>query len=282
MGEEKALRTRGKDVAGFGAWEEAGSLGVTCGKQGGRSTRTARPPPRQPLQAQLRQVPPQTNPGPVRRSRWLLAPCLAGPPRRPANLLPHPGAPLPPGRRTHDALGHGGRSCLRVGAPGCRRLSPQRPRSPGLGLSPGPGLPPPPPPPLQLRLPAPPAADVQCFAQRTPPGKHRRETRFRAPPPPPRQRPRACANRAAHTSAPPITGSEDVCKRDLLLNVSNNTEKPQEERASICHTHPKKAIAIEGILYRLHNFPAIRWSSFCISFVTSCVRFEGADIMEIF
>lgn len=39
------------------------------------------------------------------------------------------------------------------------------------------------------------SADVRCFAQHTPPGGERGETRFR-----PRQRPRACASGAAHPS----------------------------------------------------------------------------------
>lgn len=203
MGEEKALRTGGKDVTGFWAWEEAKVPRSNLRQQrGGRplhSDRSASYPSTSPGSATAGTA---TNPGLVRRRRWRRAPSRAGPPRRPANLLPHPGAPLPPGRRTHDALGHGGRSCLRIRAPGCRRLPPQRPRSPDLGLSPSTGLPPPPPPPIQLHLPAPPAADVLCFAQRTPPGEHRGETRFR-----PRQRPRACACGAAHTSAPPIPGS---------------------------------------------------------------------------
>lgn len=115
-------------------------------------------------------------PGPLARSgqdrqkpRASAEDVARGPPRTPANLLPHPGAPLSPGRRTHDALGHDGRSCLRARAPGHRRrLWPHRPHSPGPGLSPG--LPPSPPPPLQLRRPAPPAADVRCVAQHGPPG----------------------------------------------------------------------------------------------------------------
>lgn len=147
-----------KDVTGFGAWEEAEVPQSNLRQQGRRrplhSERSASFPPASPGSARAGT---SSKPGRVRRNRRLRAPSSAGPPRTPANLLPHPGAPLPPGRRTHDALGHGGRSCLRARAPGSRRLSPQGPRSPGLGLGLSPGLPPPPPPPLQLRRPAPPA-----------------------------------------------------------------------------------------------------------------------------
>jgi hypothetical protein len=92
-------------------------------------------------------------------------------------MLPHPGA-LPPGRPTHDALGHGGRSRVRARAPGCRRLPPHGPRSPDPGLSPGPGLPPPPPPPLQLRRPAATAA-TSCASPDALPRPRGRATRFR-------------------------------------------------------------------------------------------------------
>lgn len=60
MGEEKALRTGGKDVTGFWAWEEA-KVPRSNREEGGRSTQTARPPTRQPLRAQLQQEPPQTQ-----------------------------------------------------------------------------------------------------------------------------------------------------------------------------------------------------------------------------
>lgn len=144
-----------KDVTGFGAWEEAEVPQSNLRQQRRRPLHSDGPdsfPPASPGSARAGT---SSKPGRVRRNRRLRTPSSAGPPRTPANLLPHPGAPLPPGRRTHDALGHASRSCLRARAPGSRCLSPQGPRSPGLGLSPG--LPPPPPPPLQLRRPAPPA-----------------------------------------------------------------------------------------------------------------------------
>lgn len=227
-----------KDAPGFGAWEKAEVPQSNLRQQGGRrplhSDRSASFPPASPGSARGGT---SSKPRRMRRSRRLRAPSSAGPPRTPANLLPHPGAPLPPDRRTHDALGHGGRSCLRARASGCRRLSPQGPRSPGLGLSPGPGLPPPPPPPLQLRRPAPPAptsgASLNALRQ-----AKRDETRFR-----PRQRPRACAGGAARTSAPPpprrasnpasYTGPrtpnlEDRQERHIPES-SNDTKKLQEE-----------------------------------------------------
>lgn len=262
-----------KDAPGFGAWEKAEVPQSNLRQQGRRrplhSDRSASFPPASPGSARGGT---SSKPRRMRRSRRLRAPSSAGPPRTPANLLPHPGAPLPPDCRTHDALGHGGRSCLRARASGCRRLSPQGPRSPGLGLSPGPGLPPPPPPPLQLRRPAPPAptsgASLNALRQ-----AKRDETRFR-----PRQRPRACAGGAARTSAPPLLGArltlppvldpgpqiQKTDRKGIFLKVRTIQKSCKRRRASRSHSN----ITVKDVLYRLHNFPG---PPFALNFVTSCI-----------
>lgn len=121
--------------------------------------------------------------------------------------------PLPPGRPTHDALGHGGRSRLRARAPGRRRLPPRGPRSPG--LSPGSCLPPPPPPPLQLRRPAATAATSGASpnALRRPRSP---ESRFR-----PQQRPRMRTAAPRPRPRPFPTAARGALSPDLAMWGAN-------------------------------------------------------------
>lgn len=242
MGEEKALRAGGKDVSGFGAWRRLGSLGATCGsrEEGGRSTRTARPASRQPLQAQLRYL------------------------HKPRAGEEEPQAPSTVPRGPAQDAGKSAASSRRPAPSRPPHSRCSRPWWPLLPPGSSPGLPPPASPKAsQLRprpqpRPRPPAAAATA-APASPPGSASRRRpvlrsthsagrthrRNKVPAPPTAARMRKWSRAHLGPAHTPASGPGLLCpatdpgfrrslQKRLVSERSSNT-KPQEEKASRCH-----------------------------------------------